>query len=66
MFAFLIFYLLIRTLKFQLSLHFGEQLTEYVAVEKRLLKEILNEIGELKKLVNESFPQSPEKTTKKR
>jgi len=30
-----------------------KKLSEYVVVEKRLLKEILLEIGELKKLVNE-------------
>ncbi len=28
-------------------------MSEYVAVDKRLLKEILQEIGELRKLVNE-------------
>jgi hypothetical protein len=35
-------------------------------VEKRLLKDILREIGELKKLANERYPESPEKPAKKR
>ncbi len=41
-------------------------MSEYVAVEKHLLKEILQEIGELKKLVNERCSPLPEKPAKRK
>lgn len=41
-------------------------MSEYVVVEKRLLKEILLEIGELKKLVNEQCLSLAEKPVEKK